>query len=437
MSTPDGTNHNHDNEDTKKTSMDSDAYINEINHKTSENSSVTSEHSDNVGSDEPGMINRTNLHSKLRGSSNSRKQRYPQRRYSSSVTMDPVTSTQPSTSYISVETSSNMSGEMTEDEGRDEVDLMKICVQHNEILHDNFQQLSPLSQLMRRCCPSVLTQSMVALHDKGTISLDLAIQLLQGTSSSGEMYKNTHVKEYLELLLNDTQRRYIFEEAVVLLSEIYIKRLADQKSVISKKRTAPQVLQLPADEGHFGRRYNWLDYLPPFKGPEDMKKPCQYILRASPTTARKNASKIKQHVSLLCFPKASESLLNRVLELLDQDNLVPGQDSILILVLLKTNKQRATDIVVQKYPRVILEFGKCVMSSDREQVRFLEKIVLDSVYSALQHQIGKPDDNEPVYLQSLKDILDFLAKTTAPEEFLNLLPDNGNFLFSTIHIHEL
>ncbi|XP_071140068.1 zinc finger protein 271-like [Mytilus edulis] len=118
MSTPDGTNHN---EDTKKTNMDSDAYINEINHKTSENSSVTSEHSDNVGSDEPGMINRTNLHSKLRGSSNSRKQRYPQRRYSSSVTMDPVTSTQPSTSYISVETSSNMSGEMTEDEGRDEV----------------------------------------------------------------------------------------------------------------------------------------------------------------------------------------------------------------------------------------------------------------------------------------------------------------------------
>lgn len=324
------------------------------------------------------------------------------------------------------------------------VDLMKICVQHNEILHDNFQQLSPLSQLMRRCCPSVLTQSMVALHDKGTISLDLAIQLLQGTNSSGEMFKNTHVKEYLEFLLNDTQRRYIFEEAVVLLSEIYIKRLADQKSVVSKKRTAPQVLQLPADEGHFGRRYNWLDYLSPFKGPEDMKQPCQYILRASPTTARKNTSKIKQHVvshdfcncglcfedllklqSLLCFSKASESLLNKVLELLDQDYLVPGHDSILILVLLKTNKQNATDIVVQKYPRVILEFGKCIMNSDREQ----RKIVLDSVYRALQQQIGKPNDNEPVYLQSLKDILDYLARTTGPEEFLNLLPDNGNFLF--------
>ena len=52
----------------------------------------------------------------------------------------------------------------------------------------------------------------------------------------------------------------------------------------------------PVDEGHFSRRYNWLDYIPPFKGPVEMKQPCQRILRASPTTVRRSASQVKQPV---------------------------------------------------------------------------------------------------------------------------------------------
>ena len=118
VSTPDGNNHH---EGGNKANSDSDVIANELNQKTSEDSSVTSEHSDNVVSDEPTTVNRANLHSRILGSSNSRKQRNPQRRYSSSAMMDPDTSTQPSTSYLSVETSSNVSGDMTEDEGREEV----------------------------------------------------------------------------------------------------------------------------------------------------------------------------------------------------------------------------------------------------------------------------------------------------------------------------
>lgn len=118
VSTPDGNNHH---EGGNKANSDSDVIANELNQKTSEDSSVTSEHSDNVVSDEHTTVNRANLHSRILGSSNSRKQRNPQRRYSSTAMMDPDTSTQPSTSYISVETSSNVSGDMTEDEGREEV----------------------------------------------------------------------------------------------------------------------------------------------------------------------------------------------------------------------------------------------------------------------------------------------------------------------------
>lgn len=118
VSTPDVGNHS---ENVNKANSDSDINSSEMNPKTSENSSVTSEHSDNMATEEAPAICRTNLHSKILGSSNSRKQRYPQRRYSSSAVMDPDTSTQPSTSFISMETSSNVSGDLTEDDGREEV----------------------------------------------------------------------------------------------------------------------------------------------------------------------------------------------------------------------------------------------------------------------------------------------------------------------------
>lgn len=56
------------------------------------------------------------------------------------------------------------------------------------------------------------------------------------------------------------------------------------------------------------------------------------------------------------------------MSLLTTNFLVPGHDSLLVLVLLKTDKQRAIDIVVQKFPRIIKDYGKCVMNSDKEQV---------------------------------------------------------------------
>ena len=57
------------------------------------------------------------------------------------------------------------------------IDINIIQVLHLNLL-SIYDKVS-LLQLMRRYCSSVLTQSLVALHDKGTVSLDLAIQLLQ------------------------------------------------------------------------------------------------------------------------------------------------------------------------------------------------------------------------------------------------------------------
>ena len=56
------------------------------------------------------------------------------------------------------------------------------------------------------------------------------------------------------------------------------------------------------------------------------------------------------------------------MSLLTTNVLVPGHDSLLILVLLKTDKQKATDIVVQKFPSIVTDYGKCVMNSDKQQV---------------------------------------------------------------------
>lgn len=82
-------------------------------------------------------------------------------------------------------------------------ELTKICICHHRLLHQDFTELSPLSQLMRCHCPQVLITSMVALHDTGMISLDLAIRLLQGKQEEDTRFRNNHIKEYLEKILED------------------------------------------------------------------------------------------------------------------------------------------------------------------------------------------------------------------------------------------
>ncbi|OWF41355.1 myoneurin-like isoform X1 [Mizuhopecten yessoensis] len=85
----------------------------------SEDSSLTSDHSDSAQNEENMGISRQNLHSRMISTTNSRKQRHPMRRYSGSSSMAPDTSTQPTTNLV--ETSSNNSDTIREEDISDDL----------------------------------------------------------------------------------------------------------------------------------------------------------------------------------------------------------------------------------------------------------------------------------------------------------------------------
>ena len=89
--------------------------------QVSEDSSMTSDHSDGTGNDEVIRISRQNLHTRMMSSSNHRKQRHPMRRYSGNGVMVPDTSTQAGSNNSLLETSSVMSDATTTPEEEDDL----------------------------------------------------------------------------------------------------------------------------------------------------------------------------------------------------------------------------------------------------------------------------------------------------------------------------
>lgn len=329
-------------------------------------------------------------------------------------------------------------------------ELTKICICHHQLLHQDFTELSPLSQLMRCHCPQVLITSMVALHDTGMISLDLAIRLLQGTQEEDTRFKNNHIKEYLEKILEDNQRKYAFEDAAVLLCEIYVKRIIHEIYPTEKQRLSASAQCKTT--GYFGSRFSWLDDLPPFKGVFSLRQPCLYLRPSSPTTARKTnmaaptptVSKqgacscalchedLVKLQSMLCSPCCSETVANKVLSLLETSTSILGWDALWMLCKIRSKVTDTFKVLVQKYPAVILSYGTSVLGSDPE----LWNNYLNEVVQMNKMQAESPDENAEIYFKSFQGILKHLTDVLELRDFLQILPDEGNMLFFLPYITE-
>ncbi|XP_062584936.1 BLOC-2 complex member HPS3-like [Saccostrea cucullata] len=327
-------------------------------------------------------------------------------------------------------------------------ELTKICIQHHQLLHQDFAELSPLSQLMRCHCPQVLITSLVALHDTGMISLDLAIQLLQGAHEDDAKFKNNHVKEYLEKILEDNQRKYVFEEAAVLLSEIYMKRIIHVAHPTDRQRLNGQVQNKTT--GYFGQRYSWLDELPPFKGLYALKQPCLYLRQSSPTTVRKNNTTApavsKQEScpcalchedllklqSMLCSPSCSGAVMDKVLDLLKTSPSLQGRDAIWVLCKIRSEVTETFKVMVERYPTVLLSFSTSVLEADPG----LWSNFLNEVVQMNKLQAENPDENAEIYFKSFQGILKHLTDVLTVKDFLQILPEEGNMLFFLPYITE-
>ncbi len=114
---------------------------------------------------------------------------------------------------------------------------MRTCVNHHQMLHDHYAQLTPLAQLMRRHKPIIFLRILTSLLDTDIMSLETAVKLLQGGASvplEGTSI-NGHVTQLLEKVLNDHRRHLLFPEAAVSDTFIshYFKYQVDTKLFIS------------------------------------------------------------------------------------------------------------------------------------------------------------------------------------------------------------
>ncbi|WAR05374.1 hypothetical protein MAR_020743 [Mya arenaria] len=270
----------------------------------------------------------------------------------------------------------------------DKRELVDLCVENHHILHVAMTEFSPLAQ---------------------------------GRSNVPEAHKNSHLMAYLEALVCDEKRKFCFEDAV-------------------------------PKGGHFGRRHGWLDQLPPFSGTQSITTTCQYVV---PSSESRRAGKQSQQwlqcqktdnvtcscfmcnedllkiQSLLCYPEVSSTVCDRVLPLLEANKHHTFSPSLNILCQVHTDIDAAVRLVIESHMTVAAEFGASVLKSDVDKWEKLLNKMLEKVFKA-----EEANQSTEEFMPCVKDVLAEMSKHLKPEEFLKVLPGNGNFFFFMPYIQQ-
>ncbi|KAK0061307.1 Hermansky-Pudlak syndrome 3 protein [Biomphalaria pfeifferi] len=336
--------------------------------------------------------------------------------------------------------------------------LIEICSSHLSLMCEDMSTFSPLAQLMRQHMASTLLEILVEMLDKCAISLDSLLSLV---NSQSEQSYNSQTREVLELILTDSKRVFLFEEAVFLLCKIYMSKLLDTAKLSTSRQitiSGQQKFSLPQGDGYFAQRFACLDYLPPFYNPERMSRPCakleikQILGQGSRTAAvpitfvTKQATNERCHCcccndtllklqSLLCSPRLSTDLATFVLaKLEDPRTNAPAitstdlecLESIHLLCLAKLDLEKATEQIVDKYPFIAASFASCCFKGSLDRYTYLLRYMESRLK---QFVVQSGGTQEEMLMKSYKDLLSTLTETFTPSQFLDLLPADGNIFF--------
>ncbi|CAL1547574.1 unnamed protein product [Lymnaea stagnalis] len=337
--------------------------------------------------------------------------------------------------------------------------LVDICSSHPSLIRENLSTFTSLAQMMRQHMSHTLLEILVEMLDRCVMSLDSLLILLN--SQSDHPYNN-HTREVLELILTDSRRIFLFEEAVHLLCNVYLARLKNKDQPAPRQVTAAshQKFFLPQGDGHFSPRFAWLDYLPPFYDPEKIAKPCLRLeIKHIPgQTLRTNSMPIAMTTkqvtnerchccacnesllklqSLLCSSRLTTDLAAFVLNQLgspgddDQELSTDSDDDkyldgVRLLCLTKLDLEKATEQIVDCYPSTASSFAVCCFKGSIEKFTYVLRY-METTLKKFQQTPGDP--KEESYVKSYKDLLSRLTEIFPPAQFLDLLPTDGNLFF--------
>ncbi|XP_035692332.1 Hermansky-Pudlak syndrome 3 protein-like [Branchiostoma floridae] len=338
-----------------------------------------------------------------------------------------------------------------------EPQLVQVLLSEHQLLRTESTQLSHLSQLLRRHQPQVLIAALVALQGRGVIAFETALQLLRG--SEGEIHQNTHIRDYLEGILQACHSQPAGQKVGTMLCDIYIQRLVEWKPPSSRPMPAPGHVHIPRGGGCFGVRYTWLDHLPPFKGVGSAKQPCQWVqIRVSPprgspmqlpaTVTPIQVSKASPSVveevcmccccnedllklqSLLCSGNVSTDISQHVLQAVTED--MKGFLAVKLLCLAKMEPEKAVELMIDSHPSVLVSFGETVFPESQE--RWID--VLHLLLQMFEDEDSLPDDRHESLTGALQGVLSCLASLMEPQAFINLLPSHGTVDFFLPYIQQ-
>ncbi|XP_064610493.1 BLOC-2 complex member HPS3-like isoform X2 [Liolophura sinensis] len=326
-------------------------------------------------------------------------------------------------------------------------DVIRMCVENPQLLHTGTMELSPLSQLMRQHFSPVFITILVALQDSAIIPVDMALTLLKSNVYQSEVHRNTHVKEYLETLINDERRQKIFDEAATLLCDIYLMRLMEWKPPKSRNFPVPQ-FTMPKGSGFFGARFSWLDHMPPFYCPDNMKQPCQYLQFSKPglglrAKVMSQPIRIDQQTmskdgcpcclcnedllklqAILSSRFVTEKIVRLVLDRLQGWEASSMYESLWLLCMTYIDFRQSVDILVEKYPSVLPEFLVGCIGKNTDKLRY----TLESLICALRKAAALPTPEDNSYVDSVKGVLGMMAGLLPVDQFIQLLPTDGSLL---------
>ncbi|XP_038077050.1 uncharacterized protein LOC119744921 [Patiria miniata] len=168
-------------------------------------------------------------------------------------------------------------------------EITQLCTQHSSLLLQGDDQFSHLAQLIRQQEPESLLSALVQLIDENTVALHTCIKLLRDENESLTSLANSHLKRFLEEVVSSNHRHGVLPGAAELLLEIYFERLKKGMSKGAPLRQSSRHTHIffGLGGGCFHKTPEWMDYLPPFQGPESLTFKClQAVSPSNPRPAR-------------------------------------------------------------------------------------------------------------------------------------------------------
>lgn len=269
-----------------------------------------------------------------------------------------------------------------------------------------------LTRQLAKSQPGLLVAAMVALHENNKVQLEQADHIFKELGC-----ENCLQVDFWEAMLMASSQEAVIQELLFRVASVYIDRLTNTASdahtnephTPSRRRPLKSADDLINSCSHYGALYPWLT-----------------VLNPAHTTSSQHQEALYKLQSLLCGPSLYVGSVVPLMERLSEETLWGFS-----LHLLCTTRRGQYDISIEKLldrcPQAIIAYANHQLQ-DKHMVLWWQKLLPE-----LCNRTRAAADNS-ILLAALKETLVVVAMETSPNEFLELIPDDGTASYFLPHL---